>query len=462
MSDSDPLVPNYKKDVGRLATDRYDFQDHIEGKDFRHNADAIDVVPNLVVGSTTSVNVLEALEALAAAAQPPVINDATTGSKGIIQLAGDIAGTAINVVVTRIQSKPISTLTPSNGDVLTWDGYSNVWKPTGATNVFSAAGDLAGSNVLQTVIGFTGTQYSPSVGHVTRASGSVVDFVFNAIPLITQDLASTTVNGSSMTIRAQSATGNNKNGGALILAGGAPGTNSLRGGVRLRFTDSVPGGYPTTSLSGITSSNMVELSEPSANRRVLSLCNPSNLTTIDMPANTGDMIMYVRDAVSVPSTGNPSNGTIVYSSGGQLWIKQQDGNNFSVGSIPNPSIWGTTGQQTYTNRNYVTSTTSAVVAFSFNLQDQTATRADVIFVGKKQGSTDSAQFNLSMGFSRNGGAPVAVGSVTNADPRTSGGASGWTIPDIVVSGNTLQVKTGFSAGSTIQWFVVTQLTMSLG
>jgi hypothetical protein len=248
----------------------------------------------------------------------------------------------------------------------------------------------------------------------------------------------------------------------MVIAGGAPGPGGRQGGVRLQFTSGVPGGYPKTSVSGITSSNMVQLSEVAVGRRVLSLCNPSDLTTIDMPSNTGDMVMYIKNAVSVPSTGSPSNGAMLYATGGELWVKQQDGNNFSVGSIPNPSIWGTTGQQTYTNRNYVTSTTAAVTAFSFNLPDQTSTRADVIFVGKKLGSTDSAQFNLSIGYSRNGGSPVAVGTLTNADPRTSGAANLWTIPDITISGNNLQVKTGFSSGSTIQWFVVTQLTMSLG
>lgn len=464
---SDPLVPNYKKDVGRLATDRYDFQEHIEGLDFRHNADAIDVIPNLVVGSTTSVNVLEALEALASAAQPPVINDATTASKGIIQLAGDIAGVATNIVVTHIQSKPISTLPPSNGDVLTWDGYSNVWKPTGATNVFSAAGDLAGNNVLQNVIGFTGTQYSPANWLVTRASGDVIDFVTAVTPLITQDFASPSLDGKDTTIRAQSATGNSRDGGNIIIAGGTAGPagpNNLRGGVKLQFTHTVPAGYPTTSLSGIISSNMLQLSEPEVGRRVLSLCNPSDLNTIDMPSNTGDMVMFIKNAVSVPSTGSPSNGIILYSTGGELWVKQQDGNNFAVGSIPNPSIWGDPGhiEHTRTTRNYVTSTTAATLVFSRTLDDQASTRVDVIFVGKKVGSTDSAQFNMSIGYSRNGGGPVAVGSITNADPRTSGGASGWTIPNITVSGNNLQVFTGFSAGSTIQWFVVTQLTISAG
>lgn len=457
---SDPTVPNYKKDVGRLATDRYDFEEHIEGTRFRHNADAIDVIPSLIVGSTTSVNVLEALEALANAAQPPVISDATTASKGILQLAGDIGGVASNVVVTRIQSKPISTLTPSNGDVLTWDGYSNVWKPTGATNVFSAAGDLAGNNILQSVVGWTGVVTSPGTWHVIRSSGSVINFVVNAKPLFTQEIDPVN-NGDIITIRGQSVTGTSRNGGPVTIAGGAPGPGGRQGGIRLQFTSSVPGGYPTTSLTGIVSANMIQLSEVAVGRRVLSLCNPSDLNIVDMPANSGDMVMYIRNAVSVPSTGSPSNGTILYSSAGELWVKQQDGSNFSVGSIPNPSIWGTTGQQTYTNRNYVTSTTAAVTAFSFNLQDQTSTRVDVIFVGKQQGSTDSAQFNLSVGYSRHGGSPVAIGSVTNADPRTSGGASGWTIPTITVSGNTLNVRTGFSGGTTIQWFVVTQLTMSL-
>lgn len=456
---SDPLVPNYKKEVGRLATDRFDFEDHIEGKRFRHNADAIDVLPNLVVGTTVTHNVLEALEALRDAAEPPVISDATTASKGIIQLAGDIAGVATNIVVTRIQGKPISTLTPSDGDVLTWDGTAHVWHPASPTNVFSAAGDLGGNNVLQNVVGWTGTQYSPSVGFVVRASNSVVDYISSVIPLITQDTGSVN-HGADTTIRSQSTTGINKNGGAAIIAGGAPGSGGLRGGVKLQFTSGIPGGYPQTSLSGITSSNMVQLSEPAVGRRVLALCHPSDLTTIDMPANTGDMVMYVRDAVGVPSTGNPSNGTILYSTGGQLWVKQQDGNNFSVGSIPNPSIWGPSGQQTYTNRNYVQSTTSAALAFSFNLPDQTATRADVIFIGKKVGGNDSAQFNLSIGYTRHLSGPVAVGTVTNADPRTTAGASGWTIPNVTVSGNTLQVFTGFSAGTTIQWLVITQLTMS--
>jgi len=137
---TNPLVPNFKTGVGELATRRSDFQKHIEGVDSKHNANTINVIPNLVVGLTTSTNVLDALEALRDATLAPV--DATTSNKGIIQISGDITGIATNIIVTGIQGKPISTLTPSNNDVLTWNGAA--WTPA-ASNSFNASGDLSGA-----------------------------------------------------------------------------------------------------------------------------------------------------------------------------------------------------------------------------------------------------------------------------------------------------------------------------
>lgn len=458
---SDPLVPNYKKDVGRLATDRYDFEDHIEGNNFRHKAGAVDVFPTLVIGTgslqVTATNVQEALSALNNVVTPPVIQDATLVTKGIVQLAGDIGGVATDVVVTRIQTNPISTLPPSAGDVLTWDGTNSVWKPSPATNAFSAAGDLAGNNVLQQVIGLTG-----DVSGIVTASCNVVNFLSNKTPLFTQNTVTSGVH--NFTIRAQSASGASQAGASVIIAGGKPGSGGVRGGVKLQMTSALPSGYPTTAQSPVTAANLLQLAEPAAGRRVLALCDANDLTSLDMPTDTGDMVIYIRDTATPPVSGSPSNGTIVYSSGGQLWIKQQDGNQFSVGTIPNPSVWGSSGQQTITYRDYVTSGASAATARLFNLPDQTATRADVIFIGKKVGGADSAQFNLSIGYVRHGGAPAVVGSgtPTNADPRTTAGASGWTIPTINVSGNNLQVLTGFSGSTNINWLVITQLTMSQG
>lgn len=439
---TDPLVPNYKKDIGRLATDRFDFEDHIEGNKFRHQASQIDLFPTVVIGSDTEATVQDAIAALAVAVTPPVIADATTSSKGIIQLTGDISGFADNVLVTRLQGFPVSSLSPSNGDVLTWNSTLSVWNPATAINSFTAAGDLSGNNVFQNVISLTGASSKISIFCNT------LGFVSNASPVISQD-NNVLSSGSDFVLRAQSTTSASSNGGSLILAGGSAGSGGLRGGALLQLANA--------------SSNMVELAEVIVGNRVLSLLRDGYTTSSDMPANTGDMVVYLRNAAVAPTTGSPSNGVIVYSSNGQLWVKQADGNNFSVGSLPNPTIWGSVGQEVFTRRNYVSTTNaSPQLAISFNLPDNTATGIDTLIVGKEVGSADSAQFNFRMGYVRNGGgSPVAVGTLTTLDSRTTAGASGWVTPTVTVSGNVLQIFSGSNTATNINWFVVAKLSMSL-
>jgi uncharacterized protein YbjQ (UPF0145 family) len=56
------------------------------------------------------------------------VNDASSAAKGILQLAGDLAGSATSPLVTKIQGKPVSNTTPTSGQVLTFDGTS--WAPS--------------------------------------------------------------------------------------------------------------------------------------------------------------------------------------------------------------------------------------------------------------------------------------------------------------------------------------------
>ena len=180
-----------------------------------------------------------------------------------------------------------------------------------------------------------------------------------------------------------------------------------------------------------------------------------------MPAGTGDIVMYLQNAATAPSSGNPSNGAILYANSGQLRVRQQDGNDFSIGSIPNPSVWGPSTSQTYTSRNYIFSTSSTPsLAFNYTIPDPSSIRVDVIMVGQKVGTTDTAQYNLSLGYVREGGAPVAVGTLTSADPRYNGDGSGWTAPTITLSGNNINVYTGALLSATIHWTVITQLTIT--
>lgn len=435
---TNPLIPNYKSGVGRLATDRFDFENHIEGKGFRHQANQIDLFPTIVIGADTKTNVQDALATLAEAVLPPVIPNATTLSPGIVQLFGDISGIATNVSVVGLRGRPVNTLVPDDGDILTWDGYAGNWGPSALINPFSASGDLSGTSVSQTVIGATGSAGS------LRVSCNRIGFISSVVPVISQDTMSS--NGNNLSIIAQSATGTNQNGGAVIVAGGGAGSGGLRGGVSLEL--------------GPSDTTMAQLIELVAGRRILSLMGA--ITTSNMPANTGDMVIYINDTVTPPTSGLPVAGTILYSNGGQLWVKQADGNNFTVGSSPNPTVWGIGGQQLLTQRAYITSTSATPqLAYSLTLSDNTATRVEVTFVGKKQGTADSAQFTTNMGYVRNSaGSPVAVGTLTFTDSRTTAGASGWISPNVTTSGNVLQVFTGSNASTTINWFIVVKLYMS--
>jgi hypothetical protein len=104
---------------------------------------------------------------LAAAVQTkidnPTIADATTTTKGKLQLAGDLAGTAAAPTVAKIQGKAINASTPADTQVLSYSSASSAWIPatvssttvsdatTGAKGIVQLAGDLAGTASSPTV-----------------------------------------------------------------------------------------------------------------------------------------------------------------------------------------------------------------------------------------------------------------------------------------------------------------------
>lgn len=171
---ANPLTPDFDRNSnpGRLVTDRFDFALHYEGVAFRHDATMIDLKPDLTIGADFCTTVQEALEALLGIIGPSPFTLATIGTTtanlGIVTLGGDFGGTALIPRVTAIQGRAISTLPPSNGNVLIWSS-STGWTPTPFSGVFTAGGDLSGTSTLQTVIGLQGKPVStltPSSGNV--------------------------------------------------------------------------------------------------------------------------------------------------------------------------------------------------------------------------------------------------------------------------------------------------------
>lgn len=155
---STPINPNFNPGtLARIATDRYDFQKHVDGYSFRHVASSIDVSPPITISSIDYTTVQSALAALASVIVPSVtVPDATLTTKGIIQLTGDLGGSATNVRVIKIQGNSVSNLAPTNGQVLTWDSGISSWKPVTSSSNFTAAGDLFGDNTTQTVVRIQG------------------------------------------------------------------------------------------------------------------------------------------------------------------------------------------------------------------------------------------------------------------------------------------------------------------
>lgn len=86
------------------------------------------------------------------------ITSATTGALGVIQLAGDLAGTATSPSVAKLNGVNVSGTIPTDGYVLTYNAAGTTWEPKAPTGGgggggFTAGGDLSGTSSNQTVTG---------------------------------------------------------------------------------------------------------------------------------------------------------------------------------------------------------------------------------------------------------------------------------------------------------------------
>ena len=439
---ANPVEPNYKKDVGRLITDRYDFEKHLNGTDFRHNATQIDLYPTVVIDGSPKTNVQDAIKTLADIIYTPSLPEATATSLGVIKLSGDISGTAYNIIVNKIQGKPISTLVPTSGQVLTWEGA--FWSPSDPINIFSAGLDLSGNNIDQRVVKISGND----LGKVTIPASSFT-FSENSTPEFNQeDMASG--NAIDFVISAQKSLASG-NGGNVLISGGL-GSSGDSGGV-------------TLSLGG--SDNKMLQASNFDSRRILALCGETTITSANVPS--GDLMVYVKDTASPPDSG-PIGGALLYSVDGQLHVRESSGNNFIIESIsnesiPNPSIWGDATNQTYSYRSldYTTAASVEGAAFEYVISDgyAVAVKVDVTMVGRESDPANNNAYhaNMSAGYvANNNNEVIAVGEVITSDVRTTDGAFTWTGPNIYLSGSVISVITGYGDVN-ITWLTVVKLTI---
>lgn len=431
-------TPNFTRGQGRLATDRFDFEKHVNGESFNHEANGVLLTPGITIDGYVKSNVREALEALTVIAFPPTIVDADVSTKGILKLTNDLGGTADVPKVVGLQNIPISTQAPNVDELLTFNGTS--WIPMANAATFIAGGDLTGDNLSQLVYNISG---SGGLATITATTVRFVDGV--SVPLLTQESSSSAA-GVNLNIIAQGTSFSNANGGNVILSGGAKNGTGIKGGVKLQLNNS-------------SSDTLLQATEAASGQRIIGLFKE----TIDgSNVTSGDKVLFVGDAATAPST-NPVDGFLLYSEGGLAKVRQGS-DTITFGSIPNPSVWEPTLNGKVITRQYSFTTTNATQATAndsgFTLLDDSTSKFDVIVVARRTDASTSqtAQFNLTAGYVTVASTATQIGTTTSADTRATTGATTWSAT-IDNSSNIVRVRVTGEAAKTISWFILLQATI---
>ncbi len=127
---------------------------------------------------------------------------------------------------------------------------------------------------------------------------------FSALGLIAPSVSD--ASASVFRLRAAGSTASNNSGGKLRLDGGRRAGTGNYGPVAIRL-----------NADDSTSYTMLEATHLGNARRIVSLCRAADLTTTEMPTDTGDLVMYIGNAATAP-TASPVSGGILYCEGGAL------------------------------------------------------------------------------------------------------------------------------------------------
>jgi len=124
--------------------------------------------------------------------------------------------------------------------------------------------------------------------------------------------------GVSTTIAAQGTLTSGNNGGRMQVQGGAKSGTGLKGGVALQF-------------NATNTENGVELVELISGQRVVALARLADLSTTQMPTNTGDGVVYIGNTATAP-TANSVSGGILYCEAGALKYRGTSGTVTTLGA----------------------------------------------------------------------------------------------------------------------------------
>ncbi len=224
----------------------------------------------------------------------------------------------------------------------------------------------------------------------------------------------------------------NINGAACEIYGGLrkSGSAGLSGPVRLEL-EAVPG---------------VELTEVATTRRVLALCRFANITTTELPANTGDGVVYLGNVVSAP-TASPVSGGIGWANSGQLRWREPNGA-ISDAVYRAVSTGGTTKQCERRCDDLQTTDATVTTILTVTIPDNSVVEVIVNVQARNQTTAEQAAYHVRHAARRRAAGSAALLGTIAKDSFEEDAT--WDVAT-AVSGNDLLIQVTGEAAQTIDW-----------
>ena len=385
------------------------------------------------------------------------IPDATTSVKGIVRLAKDLSGTALNPIVVGINGILINPATPNAGDFLYYDGLNFNYTPltiatTLVRGVVKLAKDLGGTADLPLVKGLNGvalTASAPVSGNYIYYDG--INFIYQNIPdtttsskgiiQLTRDLAGTAALPNVVGLRGININPTSPTDGQVLVYR-TSGNNYIPEIVNPDSTTSSKGLIQLANdLSGTaTAPTVVKLSGSSGKTVVASNLEFTNNSsyTINI-ANGANAVAGFDLNIKGQNTSNANSGNVNIFAGEVL---SGTGNSGNVLVKAGNTISATTaGSLTLNAGNNTTATNNTYIGGTVSINSGTGFNGGVLNIASGSGSTSSSgiggNINLSTGNAFTGG---NISISTGTGVNTSGAVGG----NINVS-----TGTGYKSGSLI-------------
>jgi len=374
------------------------------------------------------------------------INWSPQPPKGLIDvvLAGDLAGTKLSQIVVGLQTRPISSSAPTNGQVLAWNGTQ--WTPTNpGSSTFTASGDLSGSNTSQTVISISGSSpilITPSTLEWTTGTSS---------PVLTQaDNTTNSATGATMVVRAQNATGTTAVGGSLGLSSGtgtstAGNVNIETGGNTVLSVQPtlVALAQPTFQFSTAVSSPKLKQADNTTNSATGQTLTIQAQNATGTTANGGQLNL-------TSGTGTTAAGNLVLQTGGTA--------QFTIGpslTTLNSQEFDSTVDSKGTARDvqpkHVITTDSTVTTLdSFTIPNDSTMIVSSAISAITNDYTNGGAFSLTAAFRNNAGTVAQIGTTQSTSLLDN---SSWAAT-IDNSGTTIRIRVTGVLATTITWSAI--------